>query len=652
MARVEVLTPLSEILLPEDAPPNLIAVADLLQIDTILVGARSTAHTPFGAQWIGEITFEQEAVFAVPGLPLAIALGAAGAASPVTARLLLADDWVLEIDGLSVALRFNPTILRPVDRGEPFAEIRATTGLRVTPRSIELVGPSVALSLPLSEIPGTGIAIALDGLRVDLDPEQSPDDIVALGYDETFTGVYAESAVVRLLPSLVFGGSQGIQVTAAHVAVSAAGITCSIEQDFVLARTDTVIDPASEAASALLSAAWPFALTRIQAELFDSVPLFFQAEGVLRVPLLERLCAIRFDMRERSDGGGYDVGLAVQSLEPATVQTPYGSIGVDSIAIEGELRDDAIELRGMAGGVTVDLAPLHLAAASVAVSILHEARSDEVQLLLTEVPLGPLGTLDSLELAYREAQVDDGSVAREVVAEASLSWDDLRARIDVPDFFPLPTTGEQAQVRLSWRDDPAGGPTTLELSIAVELRDVGALFAFLPPAIRPVVEQASLRIDVEYANEADFAGAADDSNLSGSVAIDVRMRLPPFPPFLSLDLIQVMTGDASGVIGARIALTADSAGTTTLHLSLTDLVTLGIQVPGMPTPTAPLQIALTAAEMALSTGATSDAPVSEGAIELRGTFAFDAVAPPPDLPIAAHLARLLEPLHVSPLPGA
>jgi hypothetical protein len=318
---------------------------DMPAIGAVRVRSYAMAQTAFGPTFTAELALDSDLGVQPAGLPFSVLLSGSPA-EPIRVRAAMGDDWFVELFGVGLVVRFDPALLIPVDPARQFAEIRADTGVRLTATGIELLDSDVTLSLPPSEIPNTGIVVALEDLRFDLDAVATPEEILELGYGPGFQGLYAERAELRFLPGLVFGESLGLVLTAERVAVSASGVTCRVEADFELDFSATDILPASEARGTLLGREWSFGIQRVEAEIFDSVPLHFAATGLVRVPIVDQLCELSFGMQYDAVTDRHRYTAGVRSDSGVVIQTPFGDVTFAAWSLNGAVESDRLELSG------------------------------------------------------------------------------------------------------------------------------------------------------------------------------------------------------------------------------------------------------------------------------------------------------------------
>ncbi len=602
-------------------------------------------ETELGREFRLRVPQAGDAEIPVPALPqLAFVVRGANAQNELTA-LWSPDGQHLELRGLRLGVRVAPALLRPLDPGTA-PEIVFEGAIRLgSDWSLELVYDQ-ELSLPPSEIVGTGIEVALQGVRVDLRSDYSPPPVLALGHDKAFRGVYVREGSLRLFPGLLFGAEKGLSLAFRDAAVGPSGLTCRVERFWTLEHDGTDVSATSEMAGQLLGPGMPVALGFVEADVFNNLPRAVRALGVVRVPVLDLLFDAEFAMRLRPGAAGYGYGLRVGSLGPGEIDVGVGQVGYESISLEGTLDEETFEASGTVMGLEVDVPPIELGVASAAVAFARDVDGDNLRLSLKDVELGPLGTLEFVDLVV-ERRRDEAGTSATVYLESVLSWQDLQSRIALPSQFPAPPDDAEIRVRIEWRDDAETGQRTMLLRLAAEASGVDNLWAFVPQAYRPRVHEASLVLEISYSSVADFSAGTTSEALSGALAAELVLELPDLQTIPGSEWLTVRAGGEEGAVRASLRLEIGAPGVTSVRLGLQDLVTVEIELPGLPQPEPPIHLELTDMEFDLEDGEDV-----EGKLKLSGEFELRPISPPATVPIAAHLQRLLAPIEPGLLSGA
>ena len=128
-----------------------------------------------------------------------------------------------------------------------------------------------------------------------------------------------------------------------------------------------------------------------------------------------------------------------------------------------------------------------------------------------------------------------------------------------------------------------------EMTRAVQ--DVDRFWRFIPASMRPELLEARFTLDATYASAAAFDAASTTGGISGSIGADLKFRLPAFPADTA-GLFTITSGGEDGIIEAHLELGVDALGNPTMEMSLSDLVAVEIQLPGLPQPQPPDEFGL------------------------------------------------------------
>lgn len=629
---------------PAEVPPVL---ADLLERVVLL--ERSIAQTPVGTVVTVTVATDADLELPLEPLPLTIVVRGVSLDAPATVRAVLDEPWSVEVSGAGLALRLAPGLLRPVEAGQAHAELLLEGGVRVSADGLELSDPDVRLSLPASEIGDTGIIVSLEGVELALSKTHSPDAVFEHGYDESFLGVYAASSSIRLLSGFDFGvgGAAGLLVEGTEVLVSQHGLSCAIHTEFFVDDDGATLDGA-DVSGQFLASGWPLALRSLHVDVVENLPVGFRATGLARLPLLDLVLHLEVGLQLAA--GGWVTTGRLATTSPAAITVPFGSVSYDEVVIEGEIHADGVRLGGVVTGLSVDLDPVHVDVSSAQVSLTHQDDHDELRVQLAGVVLGPLGTVESAELVISERE-QDGTVLRRVFVETTASWQDLHARLSLPEQLPLPPDDATVTVLVDWEQDTAADGHRLRVRFGADATGADSLWGFVPAAYRPQVEEVRLHVDVSYASAAEFSSAGTGSSLSGEASVELAFRLPPLAGLPGSDLVEVTTGDADGLVRARVVAgitSGDGADAQpSLQAAIDNPLSVDVQIPGLAQPEAPVHTELTSATLEV----TGTDGAAQGALVLSGAFELRPVRPPPSVPLASHLEGLFDAVDLGDVTG-
>jgi hypothetical protein len=544
-----------------------------------------------------------------PGLPhvrLAVGLRDAGG-EPV---LEVVDDaagrWI-EVRGLHLGFGVTPGLLRPLDPARAAVSVEVDAAVRIGRDWSLALRPAATVSLAPAEIAGTGIAVSLEDITFDLEARRAR----------------AGRGTLRILPSCTFAGARGLAVEAREISVGASGLSGSVRMFWAADHDGRTPAPSNPTAGHLLAPAWPLALESAQIDLVDNLPQRFFVSGVLRVPIVDAVLGLELGLA--GDGGGLRSTVRIASQAAVDVPLPGGVLRLASLAVDGTLAEDAVTAQGALTGLQLTLGPIGISLGSAALALAHAAAHDELRATLGRLALGPLGTVDEVTLILAEDR-DATAVRRHVRLEGTMSWADLRGRLTLPPGLPAPAGG-RARAVLDWDDTGTGG-ARVTVRIAATVDDVGGPWDFLPAPYRPVIEEATLDVELVYPDAAAFGAASASDPLTGSASVSVVVRLPVLATLPGV--VAVTTGDASGRVRGVLRTTMDAAGTPQVAIAVTDPLALDLALPGLPPAQAPvIRVELDAVE-----ASAGDGPG-------RGTFALAGSAVTPAAAMDSYLAGMV-----------
>lgn len=576
----------------------------------------------------------------LPGLPLTAHIGLATQnGAPVLQVLQDAEDRWLQIGELSATLEFDTALLQPLDSSRPSVRVDGGLAVRVD-RSwgVELV-PRAAVSLPWCRVAGLPIELKLEDLLVDFRSDRSPPEIAALGYDAAFVGIYAGSATVRLLPELRFGTQRGVELRAEALALGNRGLSARLRYFFDLRHDGHAIDPASELQATLFESL-AVGLERIDVSIRGGLPQSFLVRGVLKLPFVDSLLGVDFGLQPRP--GGALLHAAVESLAPIVIDLGLaGQVDIAHLSVQGDVESDRLALLGQLESLSLSLGAVSVSAASAQLHLSRTPALSELTARLGDVELGPLGSVPNVELVLRETTADDGTVAREAYLAATIAWQDVRDRMQVPADLPSPPDDATVSVKVSAHG--AGGvETSLELSVSVSDLDFGT---WLPAEIRPEVRNVSLVLTISYTGS-QFNDADTAAGIAVTASGAMQLRLPDLSLGLPGDLLHVTTSDDEGWVGATFSAGVNAAGEPFFDVAITDALRVEVQLPGLLQPEAPIVASIDSLTMELR-----GAAVVEGAVVLKGRLELRPILPPRSIPIAMHVEQLFAAVGLTQVAG-
>jgi hypothetical protein len=652
----EELRPLSDVL-DLDGWPNDLLTADTADfLDRIIISTMRTAQTPLGTLFTASVVVEQGLTFRLSSLPfLSLVVAEATPDAPAIADLLLEQDWSLEVRDVPIALRLENSFLHPVNAGQAYPQFTIQGGIHFETGGISLIDYSASLSLPPCELGHTGILMEIGKLELILTEDDVPDIAFYYGYDESFRGIHAESASVTFLPKLRFGETNGLVIEGSELLIDRHGITCEVHIQFPLLDDGIHILPASEITGQLFGDNWPFALKTLDVDIVANLPSAFRATGALRIPVFDVLFDLAFGIAAATEDSGFHYTAAIQNRTPHHIATAYGTISYRDLSLEGRLGDATLTLQGIMSGLTINLPPLQLDTESAFVRITQDQQLKEVHLQLTDVELGPLGTIELAELSITDKEEGEQH-ERAVHLQAKLAWKDLQARLNLdplPDHFPLPPDDALVTALLNWEDNGTGGHK-LVLRFVAELSDLGSVWSFIPEGFRPEVRHVRFTFEASYANAAAFQNASSSDTFNGDAAVEMELRLPEFPAVPGAELFDVDREQwiRAGLKGGVRSVNGANEGY--MEMAIANAPTVTVNFPGLPQTEPPIQITINHVDFDLKTQPGADSLT--GHLSLDGDFLLRPINPakthlPVPPAMAAHMEKLFKAAGLSEFGG-
>jgi len=616
--------------------------------------------TPSGLHIELAMAFEGEVILKIPGLDLlSFVLGAnVPGYTFISGAALIGSLSKLDLYNLQFNLRLEQDFLTPValnleEEVPDLFEVQLNgsfsvdTALNIEPRF-------ESFTIPPFGVGQTGLVLSLEDCQLDLNNTRSATEILNLGYDADFKGVYAKSAQLYWLPQAVFDGLPGLRLDFSDVALGQTGVSFHIERNWQVEYNQGGFLSATELKGCLFSEDWQLALAKVKGSVRQNIPSQFFATGFLEVPLLDTIFASEFGLQSHTDGS-YESMLSI--FKPADVSTAQitigaGSLTVNQFALNGTLAKDSFDLTGVFQG-SLDLPGFAIDVEMANMALYHSEIKDEFKLELAGVEFGPIGEVETATLYYKSAiNTLTEEKSHSLLLATKISWEDLHERLnldELPEQFPLPPDDAEITAYLSWDDAPS---TKVILRFSADVSDLDSLWGFLPAAYRPEVRDFVFTFDAEYNDVVEFKNGSTDNSFQGRFSAAMQVRLPTLPSIHELNFFTIDSGDDEGwleaklVTGTRPDSLSSGAQEPYLDLEIANLISVDFCFPGMIQPHPPIHTAITRVGLDISAGTSA-----EGKFIMSGGFCVRPIYPPSNLPFAPQLQQLMAPLQVSDLAG-
>ena len=292
-------------------------------------------------------------------------------------------------------------------------------------------------------------------------------------------------------------------------------------------------------------------------------------------------------------------------------------------------------------GLELDAHPVEVSVAEAAFELLSGDEGDGLRVHLGGAELGPLGTVSALDLVAVERATPEGP-ERRFRLETTLLWQEVEARLTLPDLPLAPVATAAVKIVVDWREVATGW--AVHLVLEAELEDPAeSLWGFVPPEMRPEVAEAAFGLDITYSDGDDFAAGSVPADDAIEFFVRLRARLPELP---ELPGVTVEAGDEEGWVVVRSAVAVAEAGAS-LGLTVEGQLVMNIEPPGLALETAPFVFVteMLEAELGAAGGAS-------GHLRLAGALELQPFEAPPALPVATHLQELFSGFETDGLAGS
>lgn len=629
-----------------------------------------------------QIIFGQRATLGVVGVDL-VRLGIGGSETPVSLFARAYPEQHVRVGPLPLSILIEHEALVPMRRGTPQ---NGTSGYEVDPTrdhvSAEFAGAEVSISSETGlsvhntiiasvdpfMIQGTGLVLALEGASLILRDADWHAGLGKIGFDDSFRGVYAESASLHWLPDLRILGAEvpGLRIDLNNIGIGNQGVSFDLQLSWQVAFDDQgVFDPdRTELRGSIFGDAWQIALQQASGAVRTNTPEALEMHGFIKVPAFAAVFGCTFGLRYRSDPEtpheSYATHLQLRkaSESAVTLAIPGGAVTLSSFQAGGLLNQSGFALSGLAS-FALNFSDLALTVNNAGFSFTHDSGHDAFSFSVGDIELGNFAQLRDAKAKFSgRTDATDDFVLEEFLLAGECRWSDLSTLIP-SDLQVLSLEGSaslRAEVRwVRATDDPAG-PTKVVIELFSGVNHLDGLWDFIPPDLRPVVLSAESFFRITYADSGALADATrDTTKIDFALSAKLQLRLPEALASLDIpgmDLLDLQAGD-DGVVSAEFKIdiaTGDTGdASASAGLVLEDLIAMNLWLPGglsadpfIATRFSRLEIAANASDLTSTFG---------GTLALAGDFTFRPMVPS-NLPFAPRMAALLRSVGLDEVVGA
>jgi hypothetical protein len=568
------------------------------------------------------------------------------------------------VDGAWI-VRENDIQQLVIDSENIALQISFYSGISVADRRTDGGFGLPALSLPPTALGKTGIILQIEQLTPVLNARQVTPNILALGFNSGFKGIYAESARISWLSQIQLHQNElpGLEVELQQLALGNegisfdAGVTWPVVYDdagrFVAEETDML--------GYLFETSWALAVESVAGTVRRNIPESFAVAAFLHVPFFRAIFSASFSLSTRlnTDHTAYKIALALAKVTSDPIEVSYlndrFSFSLLAFSAEGFLSDDGFGISGQAGftAVVYDFA---ISVGGGAFSYTHQQGRDTFDFQLSEVVLGELGQVDQARLIIEaDRDANDDFRFRQLQITAEYAWEDIKGLVpaDLQEQVNLPDDG-RIEALISWADTGAGANVVVDLK--TEVSHLDNLWQFIPAAYRPSVRSVRSMFRITYASaEAFSAGASAGENRTVELTAAMELGLPGIDHLAlpGFDLIDLQAGNEEGFMNAIFSAqyrSQQSQEAFTAGLALENPIAVDIRLPGVDSQQPFIQSALEQIGLEFAAQDDTDNTQVGGTLLFEGDFIFRPLAPG-NFPFASHLNALLRQVGLEEVSG-
>lgn len=482
-----------------------------------------------------------------------------------------------------------------------------------------------SFSLPLFTIVQSGMQFSLNECKIISHPNDVSTAVEALGFDQHYRGIHALNAQFKWdIPFTLFGRQvPGIELDVENLAIGNQGLSVETTFDWDVVVVNGRIDVVqSGMAGDLFQTGWQCALQQLQLNVQRNQITGSAITGLLRLGFLEQLVKVELGYQYvTAELIKYAISLTQHNATPLVI--PLGGIGnelsISDFSLSGDFTSAGEFTVSGQASVALSLPGIQFASNNLSFELTHTNDQDSLLFNLNNLELESFGEISECQLAIVFVKNNDEHELVLLKLISQMAWLDLSNRFQLNEsisLLPTPLDNTTVDLVLAWQQQ------TLHFSMIAELDSLDSLFEFLPSEFKPSVKDAG--IDIELTLE--------ETEFVGELGVSCSLKLPELTQHPLSDVITVIGGDEDGWIDVRISAnllsentenTEDSEISAGLQVQLKDLLSIQVQIPGLPLPNAPVTIELQEIFLALN----NDQQGIKGEMKFSGYFQLHPILP-------------------------
>ncbi len=314
---VSYATPIRKLISEADIPLDFLASPDgalAPVLDKLFFTNYALIQSPDGFGVAIELVVAGEAALSLPGLDgFAFVVGGDGeGATLIDASLFASARGIsVRLDNVTVALRFPPSILKPVPETPggtlpPYAQIEVNGSVVFDENGDLRFEGFDALTLKPVMIGNSGVIISAEDVKLDFSRTATIPEIAAAGFDESFMGVFIGEAKVQLPEGLPDAAPEDLVLR--NCAIGTGGVTGKIEFHYTPTYDATTKTFSGRGSGTLFGV--PFAMGDVILDIRQNAFRESQITGSLVLPYFEERVDVELGFNL---GGGFTARLTAES---------------------------------------------------------------------------------------------------------------------------------------------------------------------------------------------------------------------------------------------------------------------------------------------------------------------------------------------------
>ncbi len=314
---VSYATPIRKLISEADIPLDFLAAPDgalAPVLDKLFFTTYALIQSPDGFGVAIELVVAGEAALSLPGLDgFAFVVGSDGeGATLIDASFFVSARGVsARLDNVTVALRFPPSILKPVPETPgatppPYAQIEVSGSVVFDENGDLRFEGFDALTLKPVMIGDSGVIISAEDVKLDFSRTDTIPEIAAAGFDESFMGVFIGEAKVQLPEGLPEAAPEDLVLR--NCAIGTGGVSGKLEFHYTPAYDATTKTFSGRGSGTLFGV--PFAMADVVLDIRQNAFRESQITGSLVLPYFEERVDVELGFNL---GGGFTARLTAEN---------------------------------------------------------------------------------------------------------------------------------------------------------------------------------------------------------------------------------------------------------------------------------------------------------------------------------------------------